>query len=195
MKVLVAYASRHGATRGIAERIAQTLGRSGLDVSLQPVEEAGAVDRYDAFVIGSAAYMGRWLREATQFVERHRSLLAGRPVWLFSSGPVGEETVDAKGRDVLEASVPNEFAEFADALHPRDQRVLFGAYDPDAEPVGLMERLGSVFTRMPAVREALPASDFRDWPQIEAWADGIARELQPVATATAPHEPTGARMS
>lgn len=184
MKVLVAYASRHGATRGIADRIAQTLERNGLEITTGPVDDVGAVDQYDAFVIGSAAYMGGWLKEATQFVRRHRSLLASRPVWLFSSGPVGAEMVDAKGRDVIEASVPKEFAEFADALQPRDRRIFFGAYDPDAEPVGLMERMGAVFTRMPAVREALPAGDFRDWPQIEAWADGIARELQPVAAAT-----------
>lgn len=33
---------------------------------------------------------------------------------------------------------------------------------------------------MPAVRNAIPAGDYRDWPAIEAWADGIARDLQPV---------------
>lgn len=185
MKILVAYASRHGATQGIAERIAQTLERTGLEVTLKPAEDASAEGDYDAFVIGGAAYMGQWLKEATSFVRRHRVLLASRPVWLFSSGPVGTETIDAKGRDVLEAAEPREFAEFAGAIHPRDQRIFFGAHDPDAEPIGFMERLGARFTRMPAVREALPAGDFRDWPAIEAWADGIARELHPVGAATA----------
>ena len=116
--------------------------------------------------------MGQWLKEATGFVRANRALLAGRPVWLFSSGPIGIEKVDAKGRDVLEASVPHEFAEFAAAIHPRDERVFFGAFDPDAEPIGLMERFGSLFTRLPAIKQALPAGDFRDWPAIEAWADG-----------------------
>jgi menaquinone-dependent protoporphyrinogen oxidase len=37
---------------------------------------------------------------------------------------------------------------------------------------------------MPAIREALPAGDFRDWPAIEAWADGIGRQLQEVGAAT-----------
>lgn len=183
MKILVAYASRHGATRGIAERIAQTLERRGLEVTLQPADQATALGEYDAFVIGSAAYITHWLEEATNFVRRNRSQLASRPVWLFSSGPIGTEKVDAKGRDVLETSVPSEFAEFAADIHPRDERVFFGAYDPDAPPIGFIERLGARFTRMPAIREALPAGDFRDWPEIEAWADGIARELQhmPVA--------------
>ena len=75
MRILVAYASRHGATRGIAERIALTLGRSGLDVTLRPVDQVRDVDRYDAFVIGSAAYTGHWLKDASRFVQQHRSLL------------------------------------------------------------------------------------------------------------------------
>ena len=178
MRILVAYASRHGATEGIAERIASTLERGGHEVSLRRAAEVGGVADYDAFVIGSAAYMSHWLKEATNFVRRQRGVLASRPVWLFSSGPIGTETVDANGRDVLEASEPQEFAEFGGTIHPRDQQVFFGAYDPDAEPVGIMERIGARFTRVPSIRKAIPAGDFRDWPKIEAWAEGIARELQ-----------------
>jgi menaquinone-dependent protoporphyrinogen oxidase len=178
MRVLVAYATRHGATRGIAERIAKTLEQSGLDVSLQTIATAHSLDEYDAVVVGSAAYMGGWIDEAVGFVRRHREALASRPVWLFSSGPVGTETVDAKGRDVIKASEPREFAEFAGAIHPVEERVFFGAYDPDAEPIGFAERLGARFMRLPAIRAALPAGDFRNWPEIEAWAGGIARELQ-----------------
>ena len=111
-------------------------------------------------------------------MRRNREVLASRPVWLFSSGPVGSETVDAKGRDVVKASEPREFAEFARVIHPVDERVFFGAFDPDAKTIGLAERLGARFMRLPGVRDALPAGDFRDWPEIEAWADGIARELQ-----------------
>jgi menaquinone-dependent protoporphyrinogen oxidase len=177
MKVLVAYATRHGATRGIAERIAETLERAGLDVTVAAVDRAGDSSGYDAFVIGSAAYMGRWLASASQFVRRNQSVLANRPVWLFSSGPVGTETIDAKGRSVLEASRPREFDEFQESLRPRDERVFYGAFDPGAEPTGFVERLGAVFMRMPAIRKELPAGDFRDWPMIEKWAGQIARGL------------------
>jgi menaquinone-dependent protoporphyrinogen oxidase len=183
MKVLVTYATRHGATQGIAEAIAARLERDGMEVALKPVAEADAVvDQYDAFVIGSAAYMGSWLKEGSSFVRRHLSVLASRPVWLFSSGPIGTDTLDAKGRDVLVASEPAEFAEFGNALHPRDERVFFGRFDPDEPPIGLMEKLGAPFLRMPAVRKAMPSGDFRDWPAIEAWAAEIAKELEPVAS-------------
>jgi menaquinone-dependent protoporphyrinogen oxidase len=181
MKILVAYASRHGATKGIAERVAQTLERAGLEVTLKPAEDAAPVTDYDAFVIGSAAYMGGWMGEATTFVRRHRDDLAHRPVWLFSSGPVGTELVDAKGCDQLVASRPKEFDEFARTIQPRDEHVFFGAYDPNAESVGVAEGLMARFMRLaPAIRNALPSGDFRDWPTIDAWAEGIARELQPV---------------
>ena len=185
MKVLVAYASRHGATRGIAERITETLERRGHEVTSQAADQVSAVAGYDAFRVGSAAYGGHWLKEAAGFVRQHREHLGSRPVWLFSSGPIGTETVDAKGRDVVEASRPTEFAEFAEAIHPRDERIFFGAFDPDAKPVGLMERFGAPFMRVPAVRAAMPAGDFRDWPEIEAWAAGIALELEAPSSATA----------
>lgn len=184
MKVLVAYATKHGSTRGIAERIGATLEAEGLEVTTMSVESAGDLAGYDAFVVGSAAYMGGWLGEATTFVRRNRSTLAQRPVWLFSSGPVGTDKVDKNGRDVLVASEPKEFVEFDAAIHPRGKRVFFGAYDPDAPPVGMAEGFMGRFIRlMPAVRNVLPAGDFRDWPEIEAWAREIAHALQAVPAA------------
>jgi len=183
-RVLVVYASRHGATRGIAERIAATLAESGVDATLEGAQEVEDVSGFDAYVIGSAAYATHWLKEATDFVRHHRNLLAGRPVWLFSSGPVGPEVVDKKGRNVLEASVPTEIAEFGKAIHPRGHQVFFGAYDPNQKPIGIAERLGEgIFKLIPEAREALPSGDFRDWATIDAWAGKIARELTTVVPA------------
>lgn len=185
MKILVAYATRHGATKGIAERIAATFEQHRLDVTLSSVGEIGSIEGYDAYVIGSAAYMGGWLGEATGFVRKHEQQLAGRPVWLFSSGPTGTETVDAKGRDPLVAAEPKEFQEFARAIRPRGLQVFYGAYDPDAAPAGIAEKMMQGFMSLfPASRDALPKGDFRDWPAIEAWAESIARELEPVGAVT-----------
>ena len=174
MRVLVVYASRHGATEGIADRIASALGRRSIEVGLRPAGDRPEVAGWDAVVVGSAAYAFHWLKDATQFVRRNRSELASRPVWLFSSGPIGTDTTDAKGRDVRDAAEPREFAEFRDAIHPRGEAVFFGAYDPEAKPIGFMERVTRL---MPAARNAPPAGDFRDWAAIDAWAGTIADEL------------------
>lgn len=182
MTVLVCFASRHGSTTGIAERIAGTLRSNDVEAEARHVTDVGDVAAYDAFVIGSAAYMYRWLKEATVFVKRNRELLGQRPVWLFSSGPLGTDLVDEEGRDVLEVSRPKEFDEFAPLIQPRDERVFFGAWDPEAPPVGLAERS---LRLMPAAKKALPSGDFRDWDAIDAWATGIADELRMIQSVRA----------
>ena len=103
-------------------------------------------------------------------------VLAARPVWLFSSGPLGTGPADAKGRDLRTVTVPKEIPEFTEALHPRGHHVFFGALDP-----GKLTFAERSLRKLPAARAALPGGDFRDWPEIDDWAAGIAREL-----ATAP---------
>jgi menaquinone-dependent protoporphyrinogen oxidase len=175
MTVLVAHASRHGSTAGIAERIAQVLRTHDMAVEVRPVAEVRDLEPYDAVVLGAAAYMTHWLKDATAFARRHQAELGSRPLWLFSSGPLGTDLVDGQGRDVVGLSRPREFPELTTLLHPRGERVFFGAWDPDAPPIGAAER----FVRhLPAARDALPAGDFRDWAAIEAWAEDIALDLQ-----------------
>ena len=136
MRVLVAYATRHGATAGIANRVAAALTAAGLSAEARPVEDVKDVEPYDAVVLGGAAYMFHWLKPAMTFARRHRKELAARLVWLFSSGPLGTDLAGKDGKNVLETTRPKEFDELAKLLHPRGEQVFFGAYDPGAPPVG-----------------------------------------------------------
>lgn len=172
MQILVAYASKHGATRAIAERIAQQLQTAGYAAEAQSVSAVDDLTAYGAFVIGSATYLGHWQSEATEFVRRNHTLLIDRPVWLFSSGPLGTEAVDAKGQDVRAAAEPKEIAELQEAIHARDHQVFFGALEPGT--LGIRDRL---IRTLPAGRAMLPEGDFRDWQEIETWAGAIARDL------------------
>lgn len=174
MRILVVYASKYGSTRGIAERIADSLNESGQQAAAVPASKAGLLDGYDAFVIGSAAYMGSWLTEAAGFVRRNAALLRAKPVWLFSSGPIGTANVDAQGRDVREATVPKEIAEFRSSIEPRDHRVFFGAFDHTK--LNFTHRL--VYA-LPAMKSLLTDGDFRDWDEIDSWAKEIAAALVP----------------
>ncbi len=178
MPVLVVYASKHGATRGIAERIAEKLTDEGHPAQARSVQEASGLEGYDAFVIGSATYAFHWMDEALAFVKRNSAVVSRHPVWLFSSGPLGNETKDAKGQDLLKATVPEEISELQEVVQARGHRVFFGALDPDT--LGFAER---ALRKLPAARAGLPEGDFRDWAEIDAWAGDIARELaQPPAS-------------
>jgi menaquinone-dependent protoporphyrinogen oxidase len=105
-------------------------------------------------------------------VRTNQALLATRPVWLFSSGPLGTATKDAKGRDLLTMSEPKEFKEFQEVIKPRATRVFFGAMNPSK--LGFSHRAARL---IPAARAVMPEGDFRDWAAIDAWVEGIAHEL------------------
>lgn len=166
MKILVTYASKHGATHGIAERIGKKLRQLGQDAVVLPI---GAVEdlapsTYEAVVIGSAVYFGSWMKEAAEFVRRNRAALADRPVWLFSSGPTGEATLPE----------PKEVAEFREAIRPRNHRIFAGALD--RQQLSFPERM---------IVKGIKAAegDFRDWQAIDTWAEEIARALAPTGAA------------
>ena len=161
MSVLVVYASKHGSTQEIAERIAEQLRERGKDVALRSIEDVERPGDYEALVIGSAIYYGSWMKEATEWVHANLAVLTRRPVWLFSSGPLGTEVKDAEQQ-------PKEMVEFQQVLQPRDHRVFFGALDH--HKLAFTERMVAKAVRA-------PEGDFRDWSAIDAWAASIAREL------------------
>jgi menaquinone-dependent protoporphyrinogen oxidase len=177
MSILVAHASKHGATGEIAERIAEGLRAGGRHADARPFEEAGDLADYEGFVIGSSTYSTHWLRDASAFVRDNRDLLAQRPVWLFSGGPLGAEASDAEGVDRHAAFEPREICGFQAAIHPRDHRVFFGALEP-----GRLSFAERSCLKMAATRATVPYGDFREWAQIEQWAAGIAQELTQLDT-------------
>jgi menaquinone-dependent protoporphyrinogen oxidase len=172
MSTLIVYATKHGATQGIAERIAAKLEEAGLEAEARPMGAVDNVAGYDAFVVGSAVYAAHWQKDATAFVQRNRTVLAGKPVWLFSSGPLGTELTDAKGRDLKVVAEPKEIAEFEAAIGPKGHRVFFGVLDP-----GKLRFSERAIRKLAAARTMLPEGDFRDWTEIDAWASDIADDL------------------
>ena len=129
-------------------------------------------------MVGSAVYMFHWIKEAKQFVLKNRLILERRPVWLFSSGPVGLQKTNSKGQDLTDVTTsgPREIEELSEAAKPRDHRVFFGALNGDklGGAMGLTYRF---MRRSKAVRESMPDGDYRDWKDIESWANGIADAL------------------
>jgi menaquinone-dependent protoporphyrinogen oxidase len=172
MRVLVAYASKYGATEGIAERMGETLTGRGLEVEVRRCKDVDEASGYDAYVVGSATYEFNWRKAARKFVERNAEVLAAKPTWLFASGPLGTEEVDTEGNDVLRGAEPKQFAEYEDLVHPRGTQVFRGAYDHDK-----IHGADRVIVWMPAIRDIMPEGDFREWDAIDAWASTIADEL------------------
>jgi len=162
--VLVAYASKYGATEEIAEAIAERLRESGLRADCREAAGVKTLAPYDAVVLGSAVYMARWRGGARRFLRRHARELASRRLWVFSSGPVGDP-----GNDDPAWTEPRRTIDRAEAVGALGH-VVFGGRVP-AEPHG-------PFAKAMARDTPSEHQDRRDWEAIRAWADGIASALQ-----------------
>jgi len=169
--VLVAFASKRGSTREIAEAVADGLRGRGLSVDCRPVGEVREVSPYGAVVLGSAVYIKRWRGDAKRFLRRHRKALAAMPFWVFSSGPVGDPAKDP-GPSWQE---PPKIVKRIEALGARGHVVFGGRVPPD--PHGPMER---------SMVDGTPEEyrDRRDWDEIRAWASTIAASLDVAKQAT-----------
>lgn len=172
LKVAVVYSSKYGFTKGIADSIADRMRENRVEAVAQSADKLSRPQDYDAFVIGSAVFFGKWMKEAREFVTSNQDLLSRKPVWLFSSGPTGTNKTDKKGRDLLEMSIPSDIAEFKKIINPRDHQVFYGGFNISQHGFGIR-----LLAKSAKIREGMQEGDFRDWNEIRAWADGIAKEL------------------
>jgi len=158
-RVLVAYATKLGSTREIAEAIGETLRRAGFDADVLPVRAVPDLEPYAAVVLGSALYAAHWQRDANRFVGRHLDALRARPVWLFSSGPLDHRLAAA------DLPITQQADELTAPIHARGHRTFGGRLAADAEGID------------PQVLATHPVGDFRDWSAIRVWAASIAAAL------------------
>lgn len=166
-KILVTYATKYGATKEIAEKIAEVFRQTDLQVDVLPVKDIHDLTPYGAVVLGCAVYIGKWTKDAGEFLKANEKALAERPLWLFSSGPTGE----GRPVDLLEGwQVPAEQQSMIDRIQPRNITVFHGNIDPDK--VNFIEKW--------AVKSLVkkPFGDFRDWDAITSWAASIADALK-----------------
>jgi menaquinone-dependent protoporphyrinogen oxidase len=161
MKVLVAVASKHGATADIADRVAGILRATGHDVTQYDITHghvrAESVEGYDAYVIGSAIYEGHWLRTARHFVLDHAITLQRGEVHLFSSGPLDDE--NHVGVDT------HKIDELIHAVDAVEHRMFSGRLDR-----GDLNRLERWVVDVVKAHDG----DYRDWTAIDAWATGLS---------------------
>lgn len=161
-KVLVTSASRHYATHEIAEAITGALCERGIPAEARAIEQVTGLDEYGAVVLGSAVYMNRWLGEARRFAQIHASELSQVPVWLFSSGPVGDPRHPIPPGEAADVPVLRRLT------RAKDHRTFGGRLE--------MKRLHFA-ERATARMMHAPDGDNRDWDAIDHFAGEIAEEL------------------
>ena len=169
-RVLVSVASRHGATREIGAAVARCMvaseaGRAlGLSAALEPAQLQPRLAGFDAVVLGSAVYAGRWMDPARLFAESAADELSRLPTWLFSSGlDRAHGGAATRSDDALRIS---------HAIGARGHRAFPGRLEPRVLSASEQDDWGRVAPR-----------DFRNWSDVRAWAEEIVDGLvtQPTA--------------
>lgn len=159
MRALVAYGSKMGGTKGLAEWLAEALNAEGVPTDVWPATDVADLTPYDAVIVGGSLYMFRWHRDAKHFVKRHTKALRTKAVWLFSSGPLD----DSASEHDIEPS--KQVTALMVRVGARGHHTFGGRLPADAKgfPASSMARDN--------------AGDWRDRAQVEAWAHEIAQAL------------------
>ncbi len=172
MRVLVAFATSGGSTRGVAERLTSRLGLDGIGAEAGAVSDVPDVSNYGGVVLGSAIHGGKWLPEASEFAQKNAAALRQRPTWLFSVSTVGDQESMFPPRIARRfRAMRKETAEIAAlrvAVQAREHRNFAGVIARTDWP-----KLGRAFFRLVGGRYG----DHLNWPAIDAWADSIAAAL------------------
>jgi menaquinone-dependent protoporphyrinogen oxidase len=158
--ILIAYASKYGSTREVAEAIAATLRERRLRVDVKAAEDVDHLDEYAGVVLGGGIYMGRWHRNARGFAKVFEHELSELRVAVFALGPVDDVPEHRAGSE-------KQFRKAVEKLgfEPMASVVFGGAVDP--------RKLSFPFNHM-------PAADVRDWDQIRDWAVELAARFRAV---------------
>lgn len=163
-KVLVTYATRCGSTGEVAETIARALCEAGATVDVRPVKEVEDVGPYQAVIVGSAIRIGRWLPEATKFVETHRAELGRVPLAYFGVCMTVTEDTEEERREAEGYLQP-----VRDLIQPAEEAMFAGAVNYQKLPFVLRFLMKNMMKS--------PEGDFRDWEAIRAWAGGLSARL------------------
>ena len=162
-RALIAYATKYGTTKEIAEEIQGVLTENGIESDITNVMETGTIDSYDAVILGSPVYMGKMLVEARDFCQRYKPYLIDKWLAIFVDG-ISCCPPEANNTSPMIAAI-NEMSEY---VRPAMKKIFAGAFSP----VGLSEGDAQIADMVHP-----PVGDFRDHEEIRTWAREVASAI------------------
>lgn len=164
-RILIAYATRAGATVQVAQTIGEALAATGAAVDVRPITRVNDLKGYTAMVIGSAIRMGKWLPEATDFVKSSQSILATMPTACFLvCATLHEDTAETRTKALA----------YLDLIHPVLKPKSIGLFAGKMD-YGTLSLLDHFIVQN--VRK-IPQGDWRNWDAIRAWARDLPNTLR-----------------
>jgi menaquinone-dependent protoporphyrinogen oxidase len=185
VSILIAYATRYGATTGTAEEIAKVFHNEGFHIRIVNLkrEKVKNIAEYELVIIGSGIQIDRWTKESERFLKKFRQKLKQKKVALFvSSGAQAlneyegiPEKIDRVRRKYLE----DKAAKYE--LHPISMTVFGGIWDFHKIPWWSKKAMAEIVPKLEAahIKETTPGVyDTRNWEDIRKWATELAKLIE-----------------
>lgn len=128
MKVLIAYTTKKGSTREVAEKIGEVLQSKGMEVKVADIKDKPEVEGFDAAVVGAPIMMGSLLHRAPRFVKKHLKILKDIPLACFALGGTLAEDTEENRAIMLE-----KLTRITDKITPVDIGLFGGKYDVERD--------------------------------------------------------------
>jgi len=159
-KVLVAYISKGGSTKELAEHLAVHLGTLGFEADVKDMLKPEEIDlgAYQAAVLGAPVHGMSWVPEALAFVKNKADQLSAIPCAYFLLS-----IAYGVGRDSWKTKLPACFAPVK-AVVPAVSTACFGGRMDQDPPFILRLAFG--------IKKGAP-KDGRDWAAVETWAQEL----------------------
>jgi menaquinone-dependent protoporphyrinogen oxidase len=145
----------------IGRRIARKLREHGIETRLTPADRVNSLEGARAVILGSSIYANKMLPALTALTYRWADELARHPTYLFCSGPL--DTADPSS-----VQLPPEVRERVRVTRIRDSQMFGGAMWPDR-----LRPTERAWMRM----WGSPPGDYRDWDNIDRWAERVAADI------------------
>ena len=173
-KILVTYSSGYGATKEVAEEVANVLKNyPEFKVVTQGIHECEHVDEFDAIILGSSIRADKPLANARDFFSTHRFTLAEKKIALFV---VSITAATPTGVEIAEKTYVTQLHDRYPWLSPISVAAFGGKIDFDKlNPV--MQNLVRNVMKEKGVN-GNGSFDARNWDDIRAWADSVASKIK-----------------
>jgi menaquinone-dependent protoporphyrinogen oxidase len=168
-KILVTYATCTGSTVGVAEAIGKSLAKGGVQVEVLPMLEVRDLAPYQAVVAGSAIQNKQWLPEAMQFIQEHKSELAGKRFAAF----LVCMTLAMRSGEKYRPFVAEFLAPVRALVKPVSEGLFAGSLDIRKVP-SASDRFKF---RLSVLFGVWSEGDHRDWNAIRIWAESLQQSL------------------
>ncbi len=163
--ILIAYASKKGSTKEIAQAICSSLKDMNIEADIKDISQIADINDYDTLILGSSVYYGMWQKSFVKFLLKNKDTLCQKFVWLFSSGPTGEE----KPLDITKGwLVPAKQKELIGYIKPVEIKLFHGKLDL---------KCLNVFEKLIIKKVDAPFGDYRVWDSITSWASSIGKYI------------------